>query len=93
MLDESATFQQSIVLCEQYGGKLATIHSSENLSDIQDLCNENGQAQLCWIGGIHDNTGDNCTYSWHDGSEWDYDPPKIRNHTIIIQWIRNIRRC
>lgn len=77
MVDASSTFDASQALCESNGGTLATIHNFYELRAIQEVCNENGASQLCWVGGTHDNTGDTCTYSWYDGSEWDYEPPRL----------------
>ena len=75
MLPNKVSFTDAQTYCERTGSKLASIHSYDDLVKVQAMCNSDASNQICWIGGIHDNTA-NCTYSWIDGSDWDYDPPR-----------------
>ena len=78
MLPNRVNFTQAQIYCERAGSKLASLHSHDDLAKVQALCNSDDSSWLCWIGGHHDTPDNNgsCTYSWIDGSEWDYDPPR-----------------
>ena len=77
MLSNKVNFSQAQTNCEAIGGALASIHSHDDLVEVQALCDSDVLNSLCWIGGQHNAPANgDCTYSWIDGSEWDYNPPR-----------------
>ena len=66
--------------CQDLGTSLASLHSFEDVKAIQSVATNLAIAN-CFIGGSHDNDHTNdafysdCTYTWIDGSPWDYEPP------------------
>ena len=78
ILPKKVSFTDAQTYCERTGSTLASIHSYDDLVKVQALCNSVESNEICWIGGTHDgiNGVNNCTYSWIDGSEWNYNPPR-----------------
>ena len=78
ILPNKVSFSEAQTYCETAGSTLASIHSYKDIVNAQTLCNNDDSNTLCWVGGIHNNPDDvsNCTYSWIDGSEWDYNPSR-----------------
>ena len=76
ILPKQVTFSEAQTYCERAESTLASIHSYDDLVRVQSLCNSDDSNLGCWIGGTHDNNLPNCTYSWIDGSEWNYEPPR-----------------
>ena len=72
VVNQPTLWQQADAACQQqYGTRLASIHSRSDQNAIQKLCDKtvtNGRT-MCWIGGSH--TLNPCVYSWVDGTPFD----------------------
>ena len=85
ILPNKLAFPEAQEYCKRTGSSLASIHTYSDLVKVQALCNGHDSNEKCWVGGIHDNDALNCIYSWIDGSEWIYDPPRY-NQTEECQF-------
>ena len=58
-------------ICQEEGGDLASVHSSEENEFLVSLLRDNPKAVFTWIGGYDCTMDGHC--KWLDGSEWDWD--------------------
>ncbi|CAD5315319.1 unnamed protein product [Arabidopsis thaliana] len=63
----STSWEKSEMFCRTYGGHLASLASSKELSFVQKLCN--GNVSSCWIGGRSMNSSTS-------GFRWSWSDPK-----------------
>jgi len=69
VFEESLTWTEAKIKCEENGGHLATISSYEEQEFIQNIIKSVKKENL-WIGGFYsDETG---SWTWVDNSEWNY---------------------
>jgi hypothetical protein len=73
----SATFMEAEQSCQDdFGGHLASIHSSEEDAFISGLVDPQGIGGItAWIGGFAEEgfeDGPGALYEWTDGTHWDY---------------------
>lgn len=69
VFDDSMTWTEAKAACEEAGGHLATINSSEEQDYIQQLIKSTKKDNI-WIGGNF--SAANNSWSWVDNTEWDY---------------------
>jgi len=69
VFDDSMTWTEAKMACEEAGGHLATISSNEEQDYIQHLIKSTRKENI-WIGGVYSVSSG--SWSWVDNSEWNY---------------------
>ena len=80
------TWEEAKIYCEQHGGKLATIHSSDDwnslISVVDNARSKNNELQYVWLGATSTLNTNNMTlsFSWIDNSDTSYIMGSSFNH-------------